>query len=257
MEKTLIKEKTQLKLKDPVLLEGLPGLGMVGRIATRYLIKQLKAKKLADLYSPHFPYYVLVNKKGSVRLLRAEFHFWKNDTGEHDFILLTGDHQAQTIEGQYEVVSCILDFAEKYEVKTAITIGGYRKEAEKTPKVVAVSTSPKLLDRAFKAEAVASPPGNPIVGTAGLLLGLARFRNIDALCLLGETCGYLRDPKAAESVLRVLRKILNIKVDLTGLEGDIRKSIEIVAKMREIEERREAYTQKIRQMEEERITYIS
>ena len=257
MEKTLIKEKMKPDLKKPVLIEGLPGLGMVGRIATRYLIKQLKAKKLAELYSPHFPYYVLVNKKGSVRLLRGEFHFWKNETGENDLIILTGDHQAQTIEGQYDVASCILDFAEKYAVKMAVTIGGYRKEAEETPKVVAVSTNPKLLNRALQAEAVTSPAGNPIVGTAGLLLGLARFRKIDALCLLGETCGYLRDPRAAKSVLRVLQKILDLKVDLSGLEGEIKKSNEIVEKMREIEERREAYAQKIRQMEEERITYIS
>jgi len=257
MKKTIIKEKMKPELKEPVLIEGLPGLGMVGRIATRYLIKQLKAKKLAELYSPHFPYYVLVNKKGSVRLLRGEFYFCKNETGENDLILLTGDHQAQTIEGQYDVASCILDFAEKCGVKIAVTIGGYRKEAEETPKVVAVSTNPKLLKKAFQAEAVTSPAGNPIVGTAGLLLGLARFRNIDALCLLGETCGYLRDPKAAKSVLRVLQKILTLKVDLSGLEGEITKSNEIVEKMREIEERREAYTQKVRQMEEERITYIS
>ena len=37
----------------------------------RYLIKQLKAQKIAYLYSPHFPYFVLVNKKGNVRLLEA------------------------------------------------------------------------------------------------------------------------------------------------------------------------------------------
>jgi len=257
MEKTTIKEKMKPELKNPVLVEGLPGLGMVGRIATRYLITQLKAKKLAELYSPHFPYYVLVNKKGNVRLLRGEFYFWKNESGKSDIILLTGDHQAQTIEGQYEVANCILDFAEKHGVKMTVTIGGYRKETEEAPKVVAVSTNPELLKRALQAEAVASPAGNPIVGTAGLILGLARFRNIDALCLLGETQGYLRDPRAAQSVLRVLQKILDLKVNLSKLEGAIEKSDEIVEKMREIEERRKAYEQKMRQIEGERITYIS
>ena len=63
MEKTFVKEVEQVKLDNPVLIEGLPGLGMVGRIATRYLAKELKAKKFAELYSPHFPYYVLVNKR--------------------------------------------------------------------------------------------------------------------------------------------------------------------------------------------------
>jgi len=95
------------------------------------------------------------------------------------------------------------------------------------------------------------------VGTAGLLLGLAKFRNINALCLLGETRGYLPDPRAAKSVLVVLMKMLKIKLDLSGLDGEIEKSEEIVERMREIEERREMYAQKMRKMEEERITYIS
>jgi len=255
--KTTIKELTKIELKNPILVEGLPGLGMVGRIATRCLAKQLKAKKLANLYSPHFPYYVLVNKKGSVRLLHGEFFFWKNETGENDFIFFTGDSQAQTIEGQYEVASCILDFAEKNNVKKIVTIGGYRKEVEKAPGVVAVSTSPTLLNKAVKAKAVPSPAGNPIVGTAGLLLGLAKFRKIEAICLLGETRGYLPDPRAAKSVIEVLQKMLKIKVDLSGLDKEIEKSKEIVERMQEIEKRREKYTQKMRRVEEERITYIS
>jgi len=256
MEGTVIKEKAKIELKSPVLIEGLPGLGMVGRIAARYLIKQLKAVKLAELYSPHFPYYVIVNKKGGVRLLRGEFYFWKNEKGENDLILLTGDSQAQTIEGQYEVSDRILDFAEKNGVKTIYTIGGFRREAKGAPKVMAVSTNPKLLRKASKAGAIASSAGNPIVGTAGLLLGMARFRNIDALCLLGETRGYMPDPKAAKSVLEVLQKTLSIQVDLSGLDKEIEKSKEIMEKMQKIEEQRETYARKMRKAEEERITYI-
>jgi hypothetical protein len=257
MKRTTIKEKMKIELKNPILVEGLPGLGMVGRIATRYLAKQLKAKKFARLYSPHFPHYVLVNKKGSVRLLRGEFYFWKNENGENDLIFFTGDRQAQTIEGQYDVASCILDFAERNGVKTVVTIGGYRKEVEEEPKVIAASTSPELLNKALQAKAIASPAGNPIVGTAGLLLGLARLRKMDAVCLLGETRGYLPDPRAAKSVLEVLQRMLGIKIDLSRLEREIEKSKEIVERMQEIEERREKYAQKMRRMEEERITYIS
>jgi len=257
MEKTTVKEVMKVELKNPVLVEGLPGLGMVGRIAARYLAKQLRAKKFAKLYSPHFPYYVLVNKKGSVRLLQGEFYFWKNEAGENDFIFFTGDSQAQTIEGQYDVASCVLDFAERNNVKVVVTIGGYRKEVKKTPKVVAASTSPELLKKALQAKAIASPAGNPIVGTAGLLLGLARFRKIGAVCLLGETRGYLPDPRAAKSVLEVLQKMLKVEVDLSGLDREIEKSKEIVDRMQEIEERREKYARKMRRTEEERITYIS
>ncbi len=257
MKKTVIKELKKIELKNPILVEGFPGLGMVGSIATQYLARQLRVQKLATLYSPHFPYHVLVDKKGGARLLRGEFYFWKNETGENDLIFLTGDSQAQTIEGQFEVANSILDFAEKKRVQTIITIGGYRNEVEDSPKVVAVSTNPDLFKKALKARAVSSEAGTPIVGTAGLLLGLAKFRKIDALCLLGETRGYLPDPKTAKSVLEILQGILNVKVDLKGLDKEIERSKEILDRMRDIEKRRVKYVQKMRRVEEERITYIS
>jgi len=257
MKKTVIEEIVNVKLKDPVLIEGLPGLGMVGRIATRYLTKQLNAKPFARLYSPHFPYYVLVNQKGSVRLLHCLFSFWKNKTGKHDLIFLTGDSQAQTIEGQYDVADTILDFAEKHGVKTIITIGGYRKEAEKKPKVVAVSTDLELLNKALKADAIASPSGNPIVGTAGLLLGLAKFRKTSALCLLGETRGYLPDPKAAKGVLTVLQNILKIEIDLSDIDKEIERAKKVIERMKKIAKERETHALKTRKIEEGKVTYIS
>jgi len=257
MKETYVKETLKTELRNPVLIEGLPGMGMVGRIAVRFLIKQLGAKRFAELYSPHFPYYVLVNKKGSVRLLRCEFFWCKNPAGENDLVFLVGDSQAQTIEGQYEVSDVILEYAAKLGVKTIVTIGGYRQEADKAPQVIAVSTRSELLERAVSAKAVASPPGNPIVGTAGLLLGLAKFKGIDALCLLGETRGYLPDPLAARSVVEVLEGMFGLKVDYGGLDAQVEKSKEISSRMREIEARREKYSQKMRRSEEERITYIS
>jgi uncharacterized protein (TIGR00162 family) len=232
-------------------------MGMVGRIAVRFLIKQLGAVRFAELYSPHFPYYVLVNKKGSVRLLRCEFFWWKNPGGKSDLVFLVGDSQAQTIEGQYEVTDVILRFASEIGVRRVVTVGGYREEAEGVPRVVAVATKPELLDEAVKAGAVASPAGNPIVGTAGLLLGLARFGGVDALCLLGETRGYLADPLSAKSVLLVLERLLGLKLDYAALDVQVEKSREIASKMSEIEERREKFSQKMRRSEEGRVTYIS
>jgi hypothetical protein len=257
MKETYIKEIEKPELRNPVLIEGLPGMGMVGRIAARFLIKELGARRFAELYSPHFPYYVLVNKKGSVRLVRAEFFFWRNSATERDLVFLIGDSQAQTIEGQYDVADKILEFAAKLGIKVIITIGGYRKEADDAPKVVAVSTNQALLENALQGNAVASPAGNPIVGTAGLLLGLSKFRKIDALCLLGETRGYLQDPDAAKGVLQVLQAMLKLQVDLKGLDVQIEKSKEVAGRMREIEERRERYAQKMRKTEEKRMTYIS
>ncbi|MGZ4849926.1 MAG: proteasome assembly chaperone family protein [Candidatus Bathyarchaeia archaeon] len=256
MKETYIKQFMEIEPNNPVLIEGLPGLGLVGKIALRYLIKQLKAKKVAYLYSPHFPYFVLVNKKGNVRLLRGAFYYYKNPNG-NDLILFTGDSQSQTIEGQYEIADQILAFSEKHKVKTIATIGGYRMEPNEKPKVFIAATSQEILDKAIQAGATLSTSGSPIVGTAGLILGLAKFKKINALCLLGETRGYLPDPLAAKSVLEVLKSTFNFDLDLTGLNEEIARAETMVTKLQQIEEKRAVQAEETRKEEDKKTTYIS
>jgi uncharacterized protein len=258
MKETYVKEFGEIEhLKDPILIEGLPGLGLVGKIALRYLIKQLKAKKVAYLYSPHFPYFVLVNKKGNVRLLRGAFYYYKNPNGANDIVLFTGDSQSQTIEGQYEIADQILSFSEKHGVKTIATIGGYRMEPKEKPKVFIAATSQEVLDKALQAGATLSTSGSPIVGTAGLILGLAKFKKISALCLLGETRGYLPDPLAAKSILEVLKSTFNFELDLTGLNEEIARAETMVTRLQQIEEKRAIQAEETRKEEDKKTTYIS
>jgi uncharacterized protein (TIGR00162 family) len=256
MKETYIREFAEIHPNNPILIEGLPGLGLVGKIALRYLIKQLKAKKIAYLYSPHFPYFVLVNKKGNVRLLRGAFYYYQNPKG-NDIILFTGDSQSQTIEGQYEIADRMLDFSEKHGVKTIATIGGYRMEPKEKPKVFIAATSQDVLNKALQGGATLSASGSPIVGTAGLILGLAKFKKIDALCLLGETRGYLPDPQAAKSVLEVLKLTFNFDLDLAGLNEEITKAETMVSRLQQIEEKRAVQAEETKKQEDKKTTYIS
>jgi uncharacterized protein (TIGR00162 family) len=257
MKETVIVKKKKVEPKNPILIEGLPGRGLVGKIAIEYLVKQLRAKKIADLYSPHFPHYVMVDNKGSVRLLRSEFYHWKNEQGENDLILLTGDSQAQTIEGQYEVADVVLDFANKKHANLIMTIGGYPKEGKVEPQVLASATNQRILKIALEAGVGGIPSGTPIVGTAGLLLGLARLKDLDAICFLVETPGYIPDPKAAKNVLNALMRMLKFKVDLSGLDKDIHKSKQIEEKMKRIKDQRRISEKRRQKIEEEKASYIS
>ncbi|MCL1970395.1 MAG: PAC2 family protein [Candidatus Bathyarchaeota archaeon] len=258
MKETYIKELQQIQPNKTVLIEGLPGLGLVGKIAMRYLIKQLKAQKIAYLYSPHFPYFVLVNKKGNVRLLRGTFYYWKNPKeGSNDLILFTGDSQSQTIEGQYEIAARMLEYAEKNHVHTIATIGGYRMETTEKPKVFAAATSADVIEKSVKAGASLSASGSPIVGTAGLILGLSKFKKIDALCLLSETRGYLPDPLAAKSVLEVLNNAFNFDVELSGLNEEISRAETMVTRLQALEEQRAIQVEETKKQDEKKTTYIS
>jgi len=258
MKRTTIIEIEKISPKKTVLIEGLPGLGLVGKIALEYLVKQLNAKKVAELYSPHFAYYVPVDDEGILRLLRLEFYYWSNSKRDDDLILLTGDCQAQTIEGQYEVADAIFDYAKKNNVGLIITLGGYQKDAKDKPQVFASATRREVLEKALKLGAKSSPSGSPIIGAAGILVGLAKFKEVDALCLLAETQGHRPDPKAAKNLLNLLAEMLQLSLDLSDLEREISRYEEIEERIRRIQEQRRILERRgHKTVEEEKIFYIS
>lgn len=200
-----------------------------------------------------------MSSSGRVRLPRARFYFWKNPNPDgNDLILLTGDSQAQNLEGQYDLINKILDYVEENGVKTIIAIGGYiSKSTGSEPKVVCVSTNRQFLDGILKAGAEVSPTGNPIVGVAGLTLGLANFRRINTACLLGETVGHVPDPRVSKEVLKILQRFLDISVDMTFLDKEIEKSGEIMKKMEDIQKKMKDVTKERLEKEGKKITYIS
>ncbi|MEM2979035.1 MAG: proteasome assembly chaperone family protein, partial [Methanomassiliicoccales archaeon] len=200
-------------LENPILVEGLPGVGNVGKLAAEHLLEQLGAVKFAEIYSKFFPPQVLVDDEGLIRLVGNELYYSKGNSARPDLIILVGDYQGLTPEGQYELSDHILRIAKKYGVKKIFTLGGYGvgKMVEK-PRVLGAATDKELVEEMKKYGVVFAKgePGSGIVGASGLLLGLGKIHGIRAVCLMGETSGYFVDPKGAEVVLRVLAKVLNV-----------------------------------------------
>jgi len=250
--KTIVKE-SNVKPREPTIVEGLPGLGSVGKIAALYLIRQLEAKKIATLYSPHFPYYALIDKYGVARLPKNDFYLSKDTNLE--LVIITGDCQPQTTYGQYEVANQIVSYAKKYSAKLLITVGGYSSSERTEPKIVGAASRTELVERLTSLNVLVNKTGIPIVGVAGLILALAKPRGIDAMCLLGETIGYVPDPRAAKSVLAVLSNLLKISISMDKLDKEIERMKRIEEKIKEADQGIEAVIRERRA--EEKVTYIS
>ena len=220
------------KLTNPLLIEGLPGIGNVGKLAVEHIIESIKAKKFAELYSMDFPPQVFINSDGTIKLVNNEFYFWKaKKKNQRDLILLTGDYQGLSSRGQYELVESILDLIVEFNVKEMYTLGGYGLGHEiKDPKVLFATTDKHLVKniKSFGAIFKKNEPGGGIIGASGLLLGLGKLRGVQGTCFMGETPGYLVDPKSAKAVLKILRKITNIDFNLAKLEEKA-KEIEYIA----------------------------
>ncbi|MCK5258970.1 MAG: proteasome assembly chaperone family protein, partial [Thermoplasmatales archaeon] len=171
------------KLKDPILIEGLPGIGNVGKLAVEHLIDSIGASKFAEIYSKDFPPQVFINPDGTIELVKNEFYYWKaKKKDQRDLVLLTGDYQGLSSHGQYELVEKILDIVEELGVKEMYTLGGYGlgQDIEK-PKVLCATTDVHLVKKMKKYGAVfkKNEPGGGIVGASGLILGLGKIRGLE------------------------------------------------------------------------------
>lgn len=235
METTIITSK-KISPKKPILLVGLPGIGNVGTIVAQHIIKEFKAERFATLYSPYLPYKVMMEKDGGLSLVNNRFYYIKARKGmKNDVIILTGDDQPLTTEGQYEVNSKILDFfVDKLKGTFVYTIGGYRGAGAqgapntKTPRVFANATDKKTIS-AFKSQKIIFGESTGIIwGSAGMIIAFAQIREIPGICLMGESGSIDIDPAAAKSVLEVLSKKLGLPInmkDIDSMIADVAKAL--------------------------------
>lgn len=215
------------KLHDTVLVEGLPGIGNVGKVAVDFMIEELKAKKIYEIFSYSFPHSVFVNEDNLVELPVIELFYVKNH--KYSLLFLAGDIQPTDEVSSYEFSDLVLDLAEKLNTKEIITLGGIGLPAiPEKPKVYCTGNSKaivkkykngtKLNDKLFGVV-------GPIIGVSGLLVGLSAKRNIDAIALLAETFGHpmYLGVKGAREIVYVLNKKLELKINIKKMDREISK----------------------------------
>ncbi len=235
------------KLHNPLFIEGLPGIGNVGKVAIDFLIDELKATKLYEITSSSFPHSVFVNEKNLVELPTVEIYYKK--MRGRDLLLMGGDVQPIDEAGCYHFSNNVLDLLEKHGVKELITLGGIGlSDIPKKPKVFMagnsafISSSYKKQLKGLVEHSLYGVVG-PIVGVSGLMVGLASQRKMGAVCLLAETYGHpmYLGIKGARELLRTLDKKLGLKLKVKKLEKEI-KDIETELKNTELQDPSKAGT---------------
>ncbi len=219
-----IKSFSRPKLKDPILIEGLPGMGNVGKIAVDYMIEHLQAKKFLEISSHNFPNSVFVNEKNLIELPKIGMYY--KQINNRSFMFLAGDVQPTDEKSCYAFCEEVLNVVEKYKAKEVITLGGIGlPESPKKPAVYKTGNNKKLIEK-YKAKQVSTSLYGfvgPIVGVSGVLLGLSAERKIPAISFLAETFGHPNHLgiKGAREILDVLNKNLRLKLDLKELDAEI------------------------------------
>ncbi len=240
MEEIVLKFKEKPKLENTVLIEGLPGVGNVGKLAAEHLIDEIDAELFCEIYSIYLPPQVLVSEDGLAELVNNELYYKKNIGEDNiDLLILTGDYQGMTPQGQYQLTDKILSMSEDYNVKTIFSLGGYGQgEMVEKPDVLGAVTDEALIDEMEELGVVFSEehPSSGIVGASGLLLGMGkRLYDINGICLMGETSGYFVDPGAARAVLKILVKSLGFEVKYDKLDDKAKEVESLTTKLKEMD----------------------
>ena len=198
------------KLKNPIVIEGFPGIGMIGTIATSYLAEKLQMKLIGYFSSPHFPPIAAIHDYvpvSPVRIYASE---------EHDLVVIFSE---LVIPAPLVVLLSeqIIAFAEKNNAKAIYSFAGI---AAPNPdnKMYAIASTKKLVEETKKQGFELVKEG-ATQGVSGVLIAecaAAKFPAVNYMC---QTSTPL-DPRAAAKLLNKIMPILEIPVDTKALVSE-------------------------------------
>jgi uncharacterized protein (TIGR00162 family) len=200
------------KLNSPHLICGFPGSGYVGKLAIDHLIQELPANHLVDIYSSSFPPQIMIKPDGTADLMKNSIFWWHGN--EADLLLLTGDSQPANPDSEYALAEEVLGLAERFGTQQVFTLAAYITGVfVDKPKIFGTETV-----KVLSSNNISIMDSGSITGMNGLVIGIAKLRNMKGVCLLGETSGYVVDGKASKAVLETLLQIVNVRVDMANLD---------------------------------------
>ncbi|MBA2849984.1 hypothetical protein HNP86_000115 [Methanococcus maripaludis] len=216
-------------LKDAVLIEGLPGIGHVGRVAAEHIVEEFNGEKVLELYCDDFPPQIVVKDDGTIEYMKNEFYLVKEPV---PMIIVLGNTQALSPKGQYVLSEKIVDIAMEYGATKTYTLGGFGiGKISDELKVYVASTSKELSEQHKELGAEFRTDGGSIIGAAGLMLKFSKLKGIEGICLMGETPGYLVDPKSAGNVLEMLSKAIGFEIDMKKLDERAKEMEKFIEKV--------------------------
>jgi len=194
--------------ENPVVIEGFPGIGLIGNIASQYVINRLEMDYLGAIDSRFFPpMSVLV---GGLAHLPVRI-YEKKDLG---VVVVSSDipvHPAAS----YDLARGIVSWAESIGAKEMVCLAGITVMGEEQ-RVFGAATTEEMLAR-IKDRVEVFEFGT-ISGISGSVMNECLLRKMPAICLLGETHSMAPDPRAAVVTVKMLNTLYGLNVDTTELE---------------------------------------
>lgn len=211
------------KSNNPVIVEGFPGIGLVGNIASQQIIDELEMEYLGAINSKYFPPVAMLFE-GLVRMPIRMYESPKNE-----MIVVVSDIPIHP-DIAHIVSKALVDWAASVNAREIISIAGMPIETE-THIVFGAATTKEGLESIEKEVEIFQM--GTISGIAGSIVTECFARNMPAISLLGSTRSPNPDPLAAVAVIKVLNDLYDLSIDTEKL---IKQAEQIELEMQKLAE---------------------
>lgn len=222
-----IKKFGDFKLNEITLISSLPDMGRVGGLVTEHIAQNINAKDAAKVVLSDKPW--IDHKDGVIEVPADEYRLLVDE--KNSLVIFTGQNQPQEPKTVSELVDFVVDTVQQWgKIRMIISAGGYMPMNKVGGDAVyCVATSSSLRDEMKKYGVM--PLGNDVKSITwfnGLVLGVAKIKNIDGIGLFGE----IVDPetpqhRAAKNIVAKIEKIINVPISTSELDAKIAKPAEM------------------------------
>lgn len=215
-------------LEGATFIEGLPGIGMVSKVAIAHILASVRARRLCRLYSPEFPSPAFVSD-GRLVLNFADLYAVEEPSPT---LILYGTSQPASSYGQHEFCYTVIELARRHGARRVFTVGGLGGRETVSPRreVYCSSTDKSNLEKYAKLVEGHVYNGQ-IVGAVGILMNLAGLMGLENMGMLIEVGESTPDYYACRRAVWVLNRLTGLGLEDVTVEELMRSYARAVARL--------------------------
>jgi len=190
------------KPKDVTIIEGFPGFGLIGTIATEFLMEHLQTEKIGIIEMEEIPAMIAIHQNKVIEPI--SIHYNK----QYNMVLIHAINIGKDMG--WKVAAVIEDLAKALQAKEIISLEGVGSPNPTTGRVFFYSNRNGKVSQKLTAAAQPLMEGI-IVGVTGALL--AKQISVPIVALFAEAKSNLPDSQAAAEIIKALDAYTGLKVD--------------------------------------------
>jgi uncharacterized protein len=210
------------KLKNPMIIVGLPGTGLVGSVAASQIVDSLKMKFGGYISSSSFAPLAAIHNYTPMPAARIHY-------SEKENIIVIISEMTIPVSSSNELAQKIFEFSKSVKAESIISLGGISLNEEKG-EVYIVSSNSEIVKKATSKKLAKPIKEGATTGVTGILLTMGTLEKFPISTILAESSEEYLDPKAAANVIRVLTRITGLHISTARLD---REAVELSKDLKE------------------------